>query len=182
MAKKSDQLYTQVVRLARIHFCLILAFAATIVVYHASNLVPPENILQRWQRAALMLVITTLVWYFARIKKDGPAFQKGLVFALVLMDIGFASFLVYAERGMASLAVALYAIPITVSALLLSRNAVLATASLCTAAYGLVTVKYFVDFFNEGYKVQLYSTIGFYGAVFFVLAFLLTTIIRKKGT
>ena len=180
MAQKPKQLYKDVLALARVHFFYILAIAASVIVFHASNLIAPESILERWQRIALMLVITTAVWYLARAKKDSIAFQKGLVAALILMDIGFASFMVYTERGMASLGVALYAIPIVTSATLLSRSALLATASVCTAAYALVSVKYFVDYFNEGYKVQLYSTIGFYGATFFILALLLITVIRRK--
>lgn len=180
MANKSIALHRSVIRLAHIHFVFIFALAASVIVYHASNLVAPESILERWQRIALMLVITTAVWYLARLKKDSAAFQKALVFALVLMDIGVASFLVYTERGMASLAVALYAIPIVTAGVLLSRSAVLATASLSVAAYAFATVKYFVDFFNEGFKVQLYTTIGFYGATFFILALLVITLIRRR--
>jgi hypothetical protein len=178
MAKKARTFYLRVVRLAHIHFFYIAAFAASVIVFHASNLVPPDSILERWKWVAFMLSITTVVWYFARQKSDNLTLQKGLVFTLVLMDIGLASFLVYADRGMASLAVALYAVPILTSSALASRSAILATASLSTAAYALVAVKYFVDFFNEGYKAQLYSTVGFYGATFFILAFLLMAVIR----
>lgn len=181
MANKKTPFYTHIIRLAYIHFFYALAFAATTVVYHASNLIPPESILQRWQWVAVIVVIATLVWYLAQAKQNNLALQKGSVFAFVLMDIGLASFLVYTERGMASLGVALYAIPIAVSATLSSRSAVLATASICTAAYAYATVKYFFDFFNEGLKVQLYSTIGFYGTVFFVLALLVVGVMHRRG-
>ena len=179
MAKKSG-LQLTTVRLAHIHFFYIFAFVASIIVYDASLLIAPDAVLRRWKMAVAMAIVVTGVWYFARIKKDSPLFQKWLIALLVFMDIIFASFLVYADRGMASLAVALYGVPIIVAGTLSSRSAVLATASLCTASYAFVAVKYFVDYFNEGYKVQLYGTIGFYGAVFFILALLLVTVIRRK--
>jgi hypothetical protein len=79
---------------------------------------------------------------------------------------------------MASRAVLLYIVPIVVSAVLLSRVAVLMTAALATSAYVLTAIKYFVDYFNEGYKAELYTEVGFYCAMFFVVAALLATIIR----
>ena len=45
----------------------------------------------------------------------------------------------------------------------------------------LAAVKYFVDFFNEGYKAELYIEVGFYAAMFFVLAALLSTILRFRS-
>lgn len=178
--KKLQNFRASVIRLAVIHFFYILAFAVSVIVYDASQLISPDAVLYRWKLAAAMTALTTAVWYAARTSKDKPNIHKLLVGVLVLADILFASLLIYNDRGMASLAVALYAVPITTATVLLSRSAVLATASLCTAAYALVSVKYFVDFFNEGYKVQLYSSIGFYGATFFVLALILITVVRKK--
>jgi Na+-transporting methylmalonyl-CoA/oxaloacetate decarboxylase beta subunit len=174
---KNNALYKSVLRLAFLHFVYILAFVAATIVFHASNLVPPESILARWQAIVMMIVATTVVWYLAILKKDSPALLKSLLVGLILADIGFASFVVYQERGMASLGVALYAVPIAVAATMLNRTALFATATLCAAAYSLTTVKYFVDFFNEGYKVQLYATIGFYAAMFFVLAALLNILV-----
>lgn len=162
------------------HFLYALAFAASIIVYDASQLIPPDAVFDRWQYTAMLFVVTTAVWYFARTKGNNTRLLKWLVAALVLTDILFASLLVYSDRGMASLGVALYAIPIVSSAVLLSRSAVLAVAALSTAAYAYASVKYFVDFFNEGYKVQLYSSIGFYAASFFVIALLLIAVIRQK--
>ena len=181
MAKQSDSLSFSVLRLARVHFLYIFAFAVSIIVYDSSKLISPNAVLNRWKLVTLMVLVVTSVWYFARAKKDNISIQKGLVALLVFADILFASFLVYADRGMASLAVALFAVPIITSASLWSRSAVLATATLCTAAYGYASVKYFVDFFNEGYKVQLYSTIGFYGAIFFVIALLVMAAMNRKG-
>jgi hypothetical protein len=169
-----------ILKLTYAHFFYVFAFVASVIAFDASQLITPEALLKRWQYAAMLLVATTAVWYFARIKKDNQPLLKWLVGGLVLTDILFASLLVYADRGMASLAVALFAVPIVSSAVLMSRSAVLAVASLSTAAYAFSSVKYFVDFFNEGYKVQLYSTIGFYSATFFVIALLLVAVIKQK--
>lgn len=167
------------VKLAQAHFFFIFAFVATTVAQDAAQLIAPDAVLQRWKGMAALAVVTTGVWYFGRTKKNNIALQKWLIAGLVLAGIVFASYIVYAERGMASPAVALYAIPIITSAALLNRSAVFAAAILSSAAYAYASVKYFVDFFNEGYKIQLYSTIGFYIAGFFVLAFLISAITQR---
>lgn len=177
---KKVSIQKQIIQLTHIHFLYVLAFALWVIVYDASQLISPEATLERWELAGGLLVVTTAIWYLARTKEGSRAFQKSLVGALVAADILFASILVYGDRGMASLGVVLYFVPIATSAALLSRSATLATASLCVAAYALACMKYFVDFFNEGYKAQLYSTIGFYGAMFFVVALLLVVVVRQK--
>lgn len=170
---KKDSRQPLILRLARIHFVYVLAFAAMIIVADSWALIAPESTLRRWTMAAIMLVTTTAVWYAARQKPR--AWQARLPYALIILDIAVATFMVYEERGMASRGVALYAIPLVVAALTGSRSTVLATASLSTAAYGMAAIRYFVTYFNEGYKVELYATIGFYSVMFFVLAALLTS-------
>jgi heme/copper-type cytochrome/quinol oxidase subunit 4 len=91
-----------------------------------------------------------------------------------------ASFNVYVQRGMASRAVALYAIPLVVSTVLMSRAALLTTAALCVAAYTTTAVSYFVLNFNEGYKIELYGEITSYSVYFVILAALLWVSIRHK--
>lgn len=169
-------------RLARVHFFYVLAFAASIIVYDAWQLVPAAAILERWSVASGMLIVVTLIWYLSRSHtiKLQPVVYRTFIYILVLLDIAVASFLVYVERGMASRGVALYAIPIAVSASLASRSTLYTTASLCTAAYWLSAIRYFVINFNEGYKVELYSTLAFYSATFFVLAVLLWIVVRDR--
>lgn len=179
MAQTPVPLYHSVLRVARIHFFYVLAFSASIIVFDASQLIAPDAVLLRWKYVAALMVITTAVWYGARLKPKNDSFQKTLLLLLVAADIIFASVLVYADRGMASLAVALYAIPIVSAASLFSRSSVLAAAALSLAGYAFASIKYFVDYFNEGYKVQLYSSIGFYGASFFILALLLVAVIDR---
>lgn len=178
--EKVPQLYERVLRITRVHFLYVLAFAFSIVVYDSSMLIAPEAVLQRWKYATALLIVITAVWFAARRKKENNSFQHLLIALLVCADIVFASLLVYADRGMASLAVALYAIPIVTAAVSLSRSAVMAAATFSIAGYGLATMKYFVDFFNEGYKVQLYSSIGFYGLCFLLIAMLLTIVIQDR--
>lgn len=181
MTKNIKTLYPTSLRIARIHFLYVLVFAASIIIFDASALIAPEAVMNRWKYTIGVLVATTGVWYFARAQKNNMRIQKSIVALLVLADIIFASLLVYADRGMASLAVILYTIPIVTISALRSRSAILATASLSVAAYAFVTIKYFVDFFNEGYKVQLYSSIGLYGAILFILALLLVAINKQES-
>lgn len=178
--KETSTLRVPVLRLARIHFWYVLAFALSIIVYDAWALITPDAVLGRWTATGLMLVITTVIWHLSRSHHVNlnPVFYKLCVYVLVLMDIAIATFIVYAERGMASRGVALYAIPIAVSAVLASRSALYATASLSAGAYWFWAVRYFVVNFNEGYKIELYSTLAFYSATFFVLAALLSLLVQ----
>src|SRR4030095_9227645 len=169
MANTSSSLQQRVLKLSRLHYIYVLGLAVLTIIYDSEQIISPDAVLQRWTMIGLTLLITTAVWYVVRIT-DKPSLHKSLVWALIMLDIIVASTLVYAERGMASRAVALYAVPIAVSAVLMSRSALLATASICTAFYSFSAVKYFVDYFNEGYKLELYSTIAFYSTMFFVLA------------
>jgi predicted dinucleotide-binding enzyme len=178
--KQSPKLQATIGRLAQAHFFYVLAFALSIVVYDSWKLITPQAVLDRWTVAAVMLVTTTAIWYVDRAAKLDQIYDKVLISTFVFLDIFVASFLVYAERGMASRAVALYAIPLVVSAFLKSRNAIFATASLCVAAYSFAAVRYFVVFFNEGFKIELYGTIGLYSAMFFVLAALLSLLVRNQ--
>ncbi len=166
-------------RVAKLHVIYVLAFAISIVVYHSANLVPPEAILDRWVIAACAMILTIAVWAINRSFKN-PSITRAGIWALVIMDIILAGFLVYFERGMASLAVALFAVPLATINVLNSRVYLYATAALATTAYSLASVKYFVDYFNEGYKVQLYSAIGFYGVVFFIIAGLLAAAHKNR--
>lgn len=181
-AKKLNWLQINVIRIARVHFWLVGAFAGLIIVYHASKLITPEAVLGRWTTAAIMMAVTTLVWYAARQSSRSGTYYTGLVYILILLDIYVASSLIYAERGMASRAVALYLVPIIVSAALLRPRAIFAAASLSTAAYCLTAIRYFVVNFNEGYMVELYSTLALYSAIFFVVAGLLSIIIRSNSS
>src|SRR5690606_18306207 len=100
--------------------------------------------------------------------------------ALVLADIIFVTYMVYIDRGMASLVVALYALPIVSSAAMLNRSAIYGTAALCTTVYVAACTRYFYVNFNEGYRLELYTVLGLYSAGFFALAALIWTVVKAK--
>lgn len=178
---KVNWLQVNVLRVARIHFYYAAAIAASIMVYDAWKLITPQAVLQRWTVLALLLVVTTLIWYACRAIGKSPFYYRMLAYILILFDIFLAGFFVYVERGMASRGVVLFAIPIAVSMVLNSRSALFATATLSVTAYTFAAVKYFVDFFNEGYRIELYSVLSFYSACFFVLAGIFWVVLRSNN-
>lgn len=178
--KKTNWLRPRVLSIARIHFVFVFSYFSQILIFSAWNVITPTVIMHRWFMAAALLTVNIFVWYIAKNKVTSTVTYKKLIFLLVFADISMASFNVYAQRGMASKAVALYAIPIVVSAILASRSALIATALLCIIAYTTTTVSYFVLNFNEGYKVELYTEIAFYSVSFIILALLLWAVVRHN--
>jgi hypothetical protein len=185
MAKKSiassNWLQTATVRVTRVHFLFIVLYILSLVVFDSWNLYSHQAMGQLWTAAGLMLVVNTVFWYLARMKFSKSSIYAFIVLALVAADIVFASYIVLWQRGLASKSVILFAVPIITSAALRSRSTVLATASLCAAAYSTVAVRYFFEHYGESYRVELYGTVGFFCALFFVLAALLLTIILPKN-
>jgi hypothetical protein len=186
MAKKQttkvNWLQAIVLSVTRVHFAYVGLYAFITILSDAWNLIPRELVYERWMMAAAMLVITTTVWYLARANLAGATYYRVLTFAIILMDIAVATFTIYTERGMSSRGVALYAIPIIVSAVLLNRAALFGTAALSTAAYIGAATRYFFVYFNEGYKIELYTTLILYSASFFILASLLWIVLREKAS
>ncbi len=167
----SDKNIISVVKTARIHMWLVGIFMLATILFDSGNLITHELVAWRWTAAGLLLGLSILVWYFARLLS--VRWVPFLVSALIIGDIAFATFNVYTQRGMASKAVMLFVIPIIVSLLLQRTSAVLATTGLCVAAYSVAAVRYFHIYFGEGYRVELYGEVGFYSALMFVIAGLL---------
>lgn len=180
MKNNNSWLHAGVLRVSRAHFLYVLILVVQIWTYDAWHLIPPEAVMQRWMITALLLSVTAVVWYLAHSPKRSNTAYRWMVYALILTDIAVASLSVYTQRGMASRAVMLYAIPLVVSALLLSRAAVFATAAICAASYTTAAVMYFVLHFNEGYKIELYGETSFYSAILFLLAILLWAVYKSK--
>jgi hypothetical protein len=160
-------------RISRAHFGLVIAYVFFILASDAWNLVTMELTSQRWIMAGAVTIVTTIVWYLTRANLGSTTYYRTLLTLLVLVDIALATFVVYTERGMASRGVALYAIPIAISAAMLNRSAIFGTAILATTTYVVAATRYFYIYFNEGYKIELYATIGIYSATFFILAAIL---------
>ena len=181
--KKAEQispLKARSLRVARFHFALIGLFSLQTMVYHASKVITPELLLKRWLATAGLLVVSTLLWYFAKNKVTTTTGFKSLFYLLIIADIAFASFNVYTQRGYASKSVVLFMIPLLVAAALASRSALYATALLCIAAYTTTAILYFTLNFNEGYMAELYGEIGFYSGVFLLSATLLWSLVRRQ--
>lgn len=171
MAKdKNSWLQQGSLGVARVRFAFIGLLAVFNIVGDAWHLIAPGAILQRWMLIGVALVANALLWYGSRAQGRSAFYYRFLIYLQIALDICIATSLVYSERGIASKAVLLYILPIASSAVLLSRSALYATATVCTAVYGLTVIRY--QFLNPGeaYKVELYASFVFYGLVFLVVA------------
>ncbi|MGI9027540.1 MAG: hypothetical protein ACR2FM_01695 [Candidatus Saccharimonadales bacterium] len=178
--KHPHWLKNSLVRVAKIQLALVVIYVAQIMAYDAAKLITPEAVLQRWYAVAGLTIVSVGVWYLARGKAATLNHYKLLTWLIILTDIAFAVFNVYTQRGMSSRSVALFFIPIIISSILLSRVALFTTAILCVAAYTTTAVAYFVNYFNEGYKIELYGEISFYSSLFLLAAALLWVALKSK--
>ncbi len=166
-------------RLSRLHFWYVGLIAGQLIAFDAWKLIPPDAVLQRWSAVLLLFAVVTVVWYLGRTPGKKPEFYQKLVWGLIIADILMAGYLVYAGRGMASRAVALFAVPIVVAACLKRPSGLFASAALSAAAYWFAAIRYFTDFPSEGYKIELYGDLAFYSAGFFLLAAVLNLLISR---
>lgn len=176
-----DHLKTSTLKVARLHFVLVLLFAVQTIAYHASKLITPELLLKRWVAAAGLLLATIIVWLIAKHRSSRPISYQSAIGLLIVADIAFAAFNVYTQRGYASKAVVLFVIPIIVAGIFARRSILLATALLAIAAYTTTAICYFVLNFNEGYMSELYGEVAFYSAVFLLIAALVWTSSHKNN-
>ncbi len=167
-------------KVASLHYLYALCLAVQLIAFDAGKLITPEVTLKRWISISLLLVVTTIVWYISKDSLGQPSTIKKLLLTLIIADTAMASFLIYLTRGFASKAVALYFIPIIISAVLARRSALMSSALLCVAAYVSTCVAYFVFNFNEGYKLELYGEIGFYSAMLIVGSMLIWVFVRPS--
>lgn len=162
------------------HFLLAGAYIAQLILFDASKLIPPEVVKERWLSVALFVVAIALIGYLVKINPYRTKLHRILILVLATIDMAFASHNVYLTRGMASRAVVLFIVPLCVVALLMSLSALLMTATVCAAVYITTCVSYFVNNFNEGYKVELYGEVGLYSASFYVFAYLLWAVVKNR--
>jgi hypothetical protein len=184
MAKKptraNNWLQTTAVRLTRIHFAYVAFYLLSIIIFDTWNLYSHDATKQLWTAGGVLLVCNVLLWFIARLKSNNTWFYIGVVLALILVDIIFASYIVWWQRGLYSKSVMLYTIPIISAAALRSRSILLATTTLSAAAYSTISVRYFFTNYGLAYRVELWGTVGFFSAMMFVMAFLLMVIIRPS--
>ncbi len=177
---KSNWLQTTAIRNTRVHFLYVAAYILSLIVFDSWNLYTYRAITQLWTAGGLLLITVTLIWFASRIKYSNNTVYLGLIWLLILADISFAAYNVYWQHGLASKSVMLFTVPIVTAATLYSRSTLLAATTLSAAAYSTVSVRYFFQNYGLSYRVELWGTIGFYSAVFFILAGLLMIIIAPK--
>jgi hypothetical protein len=179
--KKSQvsELRSSTLRVSRAHFFYVLVSAVIVMMYDSWKLIPYEQSLQRWTIVVVMMFVSTGLWYASRYLTSNDKYYKGVLMAIIALDIFVAAFAVYIGRGMASRGVLLFAIPITISALI-SRPAIFATAGFSLAAYWFAALRYFFLNPSEGYRIELYGDLMFYGSCFFILAAILY-IVRSRN-
>lgn len=177
---KSNSMQQGVRKICKISFLFISVFALAIIMSDAWNLITTKIVVQRWGSAALFTAITALVWYAASFDTKNLFFFQLLLMFQILLYIFLITYLVYSQRGIASRAVALYAIPIILSAIVKKRTAIYLTAILCTIAYALSSIQYFYANYGQAYKAELYVELGFFCATFFVIAAVTSVIAGAK--
>lgn len=175
VTKKQD-LNLAITRVTRTVYFVLAFYALSIVIFDSGNLITRESIIDRWLLFTVVLVVNTLAWYAASQKKSMFNRPSASILLLSLFLVAFAGFNTYWERGMASTSTILYALPILVVATLKSRHALIAITTLSAGMYSFAAVKYFNDFFNEGYRIQLWGQIVLYSGVIFALAWLVMVV------
>lgn len=168
------------VRITRIRFTVIVVCTVNTIAADAWNLISPGSVLQRWTVLGIVAIANTLFWYASRSTAKSSAYYKSLIYGQIAMDIIVTSLFIYTQRGIASLAVVFYVLPLISSAVLLTRSALYATATLCASAYALSSIQYQFLHPGESYKVELYAELFLYCSLFFVFAALLHIVIRSK--
>lgn len=182
MAKIANQnlLIRNIRGLTKIHLYIGVAFVVSLLVFDAWKLITPDSSLLQWLMALVFVTVSVLVWIAGRFNEPMAHYYTRLVYYLVALDIVWASFEVYTQRGMSSRAVMLYALPIVTAAVFRNRRTLVWTSFFSILGYFLSATTYFRAYPSEGYKVELYGTIGFYGAMLAGLALIAWVTSRPK--
>ena len=179
MAKKQPpQTKLDLSRITRTLYFFIGFFGLSIILFDAGNLLTKEAVVDRWSLLTVLFVINTVAWFFSTQSKSTP--RSISIYVVTFSLLLFAAFMTYWERGMASSSTIFYSLPLLTIATLKSRHALIATAALSASAYSFSAVKYFNDFFNEGYRVQLWGNIVLYSGTIFVCAWLLMVLVGLR--
>ncbi len=171
-SKLSKKLRLDSTRAARTNFFIVVLVMIVTVIYDSGNLITKQSVSERWIAATLLLIVNLIIWYYVKYADKNYKIMYAIS-ALVVAQIIFAGFIIYWERGMAATSTLLLALPIITIGVLRRRTLLLGTAALTAATYALVSVKYFNDFFNEGYRIQLWGNIVFYCSLCFIFAWMI---------
>jgi hypothetical protein len=174
-------LQTTAVRVTRVHFVYIAFYLLSVIIFDTWNLYTHQATSQLWTIGGVLLAVNAVLWFIARFKLANYWYYVAVILAIIVVDITFASYLVWWQRGLYSKAIMLYTVPIITAATTRSRSILLTTTTLSAAAYSTVSVRYFFNNYGLGYRVELWGTIGFFSAMLFVLALLLMIVIRPTN-
>ncbi len=164
----SSPMLTQVTRTL---YYFLGVIALTLVIFDSGNLLTKDAVVDRWTALFVLFTINTIAWF---IGSQGTSYSKKvLTLLLALALMAFSGALTYWERGMASTSTILYVLPLLVVATLKNRHALLSLALLSIGSYALATVTYFNDYFNEGYRIQLWGSIFLYSGSILVVTWLI---------
>ena len=147
-------------------------YITSIILFDSGNLITREAVERRWTLATLVLIINTLAWYFASTKRANKSRSHMFTIVLIGTMLAYAGFSTYWERGMASTSTIFYAFPILIAATLHNRHVLIATTALSVITYSYAAVKYFNDFFNEGFRIQLWGHLVLYAGTLFAVAWI----------
>lgn len=178
--KDSGRLQKVAQQSARLGFVFVAIYAATTLIYRAWKLLPPPVLQAHWTLTLIALSVTIILWWFSKTSRLPAIYYQGLIFLQICLYISIATYSIYTQRGMASTAVILYAIPLIIAALSWGKKTLFATACGSALSYALATTIYFHNNPSEGYRVELYGNIFFYSAVMFLLASLLWVLVTTK--
>jgi hypothetical protein len=184
--KKKSTNKPQVNSLTRVTRSIYFAlgfYVLSIIVFDSGNLITRDAVIDRWTLATGLLAINTVIWYIASQTGIKQNKQHIATYILTTTLLIFAGFTTYWERGMASTSTIFYVLPLLVIATIKNRHALLTTAIVSSATYGYAGVKYFNDFFNEGYRVQLWGHLVLYVGMIFTVTWLIMVIagLRKDS-
>ena len=180
MAKTAKKPNLDVTRITRTIYFLLAVFALSIVIFDSGNLITRESVNERWLLLTGLFLVNTLAWYLAS-QKPNFFHRKHLgVYMLSFATLTFAGFLTYWERGMASTSTILYVVPLLIIATLKNRHALLGMAALAVGTYAFAAVKYFNDYFNEGYRIQLWGNLVLISGIIFTCAWLIMILVGLR--
>lgn len=182
MAKKQLTQLTLIplARITRTVYFFAFFYGLSIIIFDSGNLITREAVTDRWTLLSVLLVVNSLVWLFAAVLPKQGLTKSALTSALAVSLLLFAGFITYWERGMASTSTLFYVLPLLVIASLKNRHALLAVTALSATTYGFAAVKYFNDFFNEGFRIQLWGSILLYGGTLFICAWLIMVLTELR--
>lgn len=152
---------------------------AQILVYDAFKLLELQTVMIRWILAMAVLLASIGLWYAVRTGVAETTIRR-LLGVLIATDILVIGVSVYLQRGMASKAVLLFAIPILTAAAYKTKAALFATTTVAAVTYFTAAILYFGLNFNEGYKIELYGETAFSIVVLFLVGSLTWALIRNR--